>query len=196
MHVFFKSPPLWSEFGMILLCFRRCLFGQGWGKGVVFINGKNLGRYWSIGPQLTLYLPGPWLRSGNNQVVTRGVQVAQRHPSPRTALRSCCDLKQDNVWFLCMDLCIYFLFFIFCQVLVYEEQKTDGKIEFTSNPDYGKTEHVKWGRGGGEGHDGRTAGEHLRGHIAQMRPARQLCWPPRRAVNLRTDHQSIVNNPD
>ncbi|XP_031716803.1 beta-galactosidase-1-like protein 2 isoform X1 [Anarrhichthys ocellatus] len=40
----------------------------GWNKGVVFINGKNLGRYWSIGPQQTLYVPGPWLHRGNNQV--------------------------------------------------------------------------------------------------------------------------------
>ena len=41
---------------------------QGWVKGVVFINGKNLGRYWSIGPQQTLYVPGPWLHRGDNQV--------------------------------------------------------------------------------------------------------------------------------
>ncbi|XP_037829977.1 beta-galactosidase-1-like protein 2 isoform X2 [Kryptolebias marmoratus] len=40
----------------------------GWGKGVVFVNGQNLGRYWIIGPQHFLYLPGPWLRSGENQV--------------------------------------------------------------------------------------------------------------------------------
>ncbi|XP_028275826.1 beta-galactosidase-1-like protein 2 [Parambassis ranga] len=40
----------------------------GWGKGVVFINGQNLGRYWHIGPQHFLYLPAPWLRSGENQV--------------------------------------------------------------------------------------------------------------------------------
>ncbi|KAI3373413.1 hypothetical protein L3Q82_022014, partial [Scortum barcoo] len=40
----------------------------GWEKGVVFINGLNLGRYWSIGPQQTLYLPGPFLNSGINQV--------------------------------------------------------------------------------------------------------------------------------
>lgn len=40
----------------------------GWNKGVVFINGKNLGRYWTIGPQLTLYVPGPWLHKGVNQV--------------------------------------------------------------------------------------------------------------------------------
>ncbi|KAM6988308.1 beta-galactosidase-1-like protein 2 [Tautogolabrus adspersus] len=41
----------------------------GWGKGVVFINGRNLGRYWTIGPQQTLYVPGPWLHRGNNQVI-------------------------------------------------------------------------------------------------------------------------------
>lgn len=45
------------------------LFSQGWSKGVVFINGKNLGRYWSIGPQQTLYVPGPWLHRGDNQVL-------------------------------------------------------------------------------------------------------------------------------
>ncbi|XP_053450456.1 beta-galactosidase-1-like protein 2 isoform X1 [Nycticebus coucang] len=42
---------------------------EGWEKGVVFINGQNLGRYWSIGPQKTLYLPGPWLDRGINQVI-------------------------------------------------------------------------------------------------------------------------------
>ncbi|XP_068601667.1 beta-galactosidase-1-like protein 2 [Brachionichthys hirsutus] len=41
----------------------------GWSKGVVFINGKNLGRYWSIGPQQTLYLPASWLHSGTNKVI-------------------------------------------------------------------------------------------------------------------------------
>ncbi|XP_032389271.1 beta-galactosidase-1-like protein 2 [Etheostoma spectabile] len=41
----------------------------GWEKGVVFVNGLNLGRYWSIGPQQALYLPGPFLNSGNNQVI-------------------------------------------------------------------------------------------------------------------------------
>ena len=44
------------------------LVPQGWEKGVVFINGLNLGRYWSIGPQQALYLPGPFLNSGINQV--------------------------------------------------------------------------------------------------------------------------------
>ncbi|XP_051690460.2 beta-galactosidase-1-like protein 2 isoform X3 [Oryctolagus cuniculus] len=43
---------------------------EGWEKGVVFINGRNLGRYWNIGPQKTLYLPGVWLDKGMNQVGT------------------------------------------------------------------------------------------------------------------------------
>ncbi|KAM4566081.1 beta-galactosidase-1-like protein 2 [Odontesthes bonariensis] len=67
----------------------------GWSKGVVFVNGKNLGRYWSIGPQQTLYVPGPLLRRGDNQVT------------------------------------------------VFEEQETDGKIQFSSSPDYGMTVDVQ-----------------------------------------------------
>lgn len=40
-----------------------------WGKGVVWINGKNLGKYWSIGPQQTLYVPAEWLKVGKNEIV-------------------------------------------------------------------------------------------------------------------------------
>ncbi|XP_007562829.1 beta-galactosidase-1-like protein 2 isoform X1 [Poecilia formosa] len=68
---------------------------SGWTKGVVFINGRNLGRYWSIGPQQTLYVPGPWLHKGDNQVV------------------------------------------------VFEEQEADGKLQFISSPDYGMTVDVQ-----------------------------------------------------
>jgi beta-galactosidase len=39
------------------------------GKGEVFINGQPLGRFWSIGPQRTLYLPAPWLKIGPNEIV-------------------------------------------------------------------------------------------------------------------------------
>ncbi len=42
---------------------------RGWGKGIVLVNGHNLGRYWNIGPQQTLYLPGVWLKKGRNEVV-------------------------------------------------------------------------------------------------------------------------------
>lgn len=42
---------------------------DGWTKGVVYINGFNLGRYWEVGPQHTLYVPGPLLREGSNEIV-------------------------------------------------------------------------------------------------------------------------------
>ncbi|QNR85149.1 beta-galactosidase [Pedobacter riviphilus] len=42
---------------------------RDWGKGIVFINGINIGRYWSVGPQQTLYLPGCWLKKGKNEIV-------------------------------------------------------------------------------------------------------------------------------
>lgn len=49
---------------------------SGWGKGVVFVNGFNLGRYWStVGPQLTLYLPAPLLQVGDNEVPTGSLRI-------------------------------------------------------------------------------------------------------------------------
>ncbi|MCI6504553.1 MAG: beta-galactosidase, partial [Prevotella sp.] len=40
-----------------------------WGKGLVWVNGHCLGRFWSVGPQQTLYLPGCWLRKGKNSIM-------------------------------------------------------------------------------------------------------------------------------
>lgn len=40
-----------------------------WSKGIVWVNGRNLGRYWDVGPQQRLFVPGPWLRSGQNTIV-------------------------------------------------------------------------------------------------------------------------------
>jgi beta-galactosidase len=42
---------------------------RGLSKGVVWVNGHNLGRFWRIGPQQTLCLPGAWLKKGRNEVV-------------------------------------------------------------------------------------------------------------------------------
>jgi beta-galactosidase len=39
------------------------------GKGFVWVNGHNLGRVWSVGPQQSLFLPAPWLKTGVNEVV-------------------------------------------------------------------------------------------------------------------------------
>ncbi len=38
-------------------------------KGQLWINGHALGRFWNVGPQKTLYLPGPWLKPGKNELV-------------------------------------------------------------------------------------------------------------------------------
>ncbi|MGB9433837.1 MAG: beta-galactosidase, partial [Candidatus Acidiferrum sp.] len=38
-------------------------------KGMVWLDGQPLGRTWNIGPQKTLYIPGPWLHSGENEIV-------------------------------------------------------------------------------------------------------------------------------
>jgi beta-galactosidase len=42
---------------------------SSWGQGVVWVNGRCLGRYWSIGPTQTMYLPGPWIKQGRNEIV-------------------------------------------------------------------------------------------------------------------------------
>lgn len=42
---------------------------DGWTKGVIYVNGFNLGRYWDQGPQKALYIPGPLLREGKNEIV-------------------------------------------------------------------------------------------------------------------------------
>ena len=55
---------------------------RGWGKGCVWINGHNLGRFWYIGPQQTLYLPGVWLKQGANEIVVFDVQE-HKHRSVR-----------------------------------------------------------------------------------------------------------------
>jgi beta-galactosidase len=42
---------------------------RGWGKGFVWVNGHNLGRYWRIGPQQSLFVPAVWLKKGRNEIV-------------------------------------------------------------------------------------------------------------------------------
>ena len=46
---------------------------SGWNKGDVWVNGHALGRYWDLGPQQTLYLPGCWLHEGDNEILVLDV---------------------------------------------------------------------------------------------------------------------------
>ncbi|MFE9133017.1 beta-galactosidase [Streptomyces sp. NPDC007355] len=51
---------------------------DGWTKGNAWVNGFALGRYWSRGPQRSLYVPAPVLRAGANEIV-----VLELHAGPR-----------------------------------------------------------------------------------------------------------------
>ncbi|RHJ85359.1 beta-galactosidase [Parabacteroides sp. AM08-6] len=42
---------------------------QTWGKGMVWVNGIAMGRFWEIGPQQTLFMPGCWLKKGKNEII-------------------------------------------------------------------------------------------------------------------------------
>ncbi len=42
---------------------------ETWGKGLVYVNGHGIGRIWEIGPQQTLYVPGCWLKKGENEIM-------------------------------------------------------------------------------------------------------------------------------
>jgi beta-galactosidase len=52
---------------------------DGWGKGQAFVNGFNLGRYWSRGPGTTLYVPGALVREGRNELVLFELHGAARN---------------------------------------------------------------------------------------------------------------------
>ena len=51
-----------------------------WKKGVVWVNGHNLGRFWSIGPQQRLYCPAPWLKAGTNDILVLDLHLSEPQP--------------------------------------------------------------------------------------------------------------------
>lgn len=51
-----------------------------WQKGVVWVNGHNLGRYWNIGPQFQLYCPAPFLKKGKNEIVIFDLHQLEAKP--------------------------------------------------------------------------------------------------------------------
>lgn len=72
--LFFKASLQLDAIGDTYLDMRH------WTKGVVWVNGHNLGRYWSIGPQKRLYCPAPWLRLGENEVLIFDLHQMQARP--------------------------------------------------------------------------------------------------------------------
>jgi beta-galactosidase len=63
-----NGPTLQKGFFTIATVADTYLDMTDWGKGVVWINGHNLGKYWAIGPQQTLYVPQEWLKKGKNDI--------------------------------------------------------------------------------------------------------------------------------
>ena len=53
---------------------------EAFGKGQVYVNGHAIGRFWNIGPQQTLYVPGCWLKKGQNEVVVLDVVGPKGEP--------------------------------------------------------------------------------------------------------------------
>jgi beta-galactosidase len=51
-----------------------------WKKGFVWVNGHNLGRFWSIGPQQRLYCPAPWLKKGENTIIVLDLIATEPQP--------------------------------------------------------------------------------------------------------------------
>lgn len=59
---------------------------SNYGKGVVIVNGINLGRYWNKGPYLSLYCPKEFLNQGDNEIIifeTEGVEITHIHFSDK-----------------------------------------------------------------------------------------------------------------
>ena len=52
---------------------------RGWGMGVVWVNGHNLGRHWDRGALRSLFVPRHWLRKGENKIV-----VLELHDAPES----------------------------------------------------------------------------------------------------------------
>ncbi|AXG57231.1 beta-galactosidase [Streptomyces lincolnensis] len=62
------SPGLYRGTVTVAGAGDACLELSGWTRGFVWINGFGLGRYWSAGPQRSLYVPGPVVREGTNEI--------------------------------------------------------------------------------------------------------------------------------
>ncbi|SCL71088.1 beta-galactosidase [Micromonospora citrea] len=80
--IFFKATVNLTQTGDTYLDMSR------WTKGVVWVNGRNLGRYWKVGPQQRLYCPAPWLRVGANEIVVFDLHQVQAQPIPFEATLS------------------------------------------------------------------------------------------------------------
>lgn len=66
-------------------------------KGAVWINGHSIGKYWSVGPAQTLYVPAPWLKKGENEIIVFEMES--------TPVRSLSSLSEPVLDVLGLDKC-------------------------------------------------------------------------------------------
>ena len=68
---------------------------EAFGKGMVYVNGHAIGRFWSIGPQQTLYVPGCWLKKGTNEVIV--LDIVGPSAAPTAFCQSSPELDKLNL---------------------------------------------------------------------------------------------------
>lgn len=68
-----QGPAFWRSSFVVAKAEDTFFNLSSWGKGVLWINGHCLGRFWNIGPTQTMYVPGPWLKAGKNEVIVLDV---------------------------------------------------------------------------------------------------------------------------
>jgi len=61
--MFFKGEFSLTETGDTYFDMRK------YSRGIVYVNGHNLGRFWNVGPQQRLYCPEGWLKKGRNEII-------------------------------------------------------------------------------------------------------------------------------
>ena len=67
------------------------------GKGVAFVNGRHLGRFWNVGPTLSLYIPHSYLKEGANRIIifeTEGEYKEEIHLTRKPTLKH---IKGENL---------------------------------------------------------------------------------------------------
>ncbi|GAA0369707.1 beta-galactosidase [Alkalibacterium iburiense] len=67
---YIKGQPAFYQFNLTISDPKDTyMYLPEWGKGVIFVNGFNIGRFWENGPQESYYVPGPLLKEGNNEII-------------------------------------------------------------------------------------------------------------------------------
>lgn len=75
-----RGPAFWRGHFSTSATGSTFLDTRALGKGHVWVNGHHLGRYWRVGPQQSLFLPAPWLRKGDNEIVILDMDGAPEAP--------------------------------------------------------------------------------------------------------------------